>query len=88
MQKWEYCAIYPITNKHSKSLSGNIVEMFKPEEAIRYKIGNKEGELSKYIAELGLAGWEMTSSGSLIIGVAMIGTDGYHVLYFKRPIEE
>lgn len=87
MQKWEYCAIGPITeNGYPDVVSRAQLVFFTDSGQKSTWIGEDKSArlprwdvLSRVIAQLGREGWEMAGCGT----VNELAT---HVIYFKRPL--
>jgi len=82
MQKWEYCAVYQITQMGGwlTSVGMAYIEEFTDRGATRKNFEHSPDALADVIAGLGNEGWEMVGTG--------VVSEHYHTLYFKRPIEE
>ena len=81
MQKFEYCAVYQITQMQGWLTGVGMVyqEVFTEQGATRRDVEHNPDALARLIAGLGKDGWEMVGAGTV--------TEHYHALYFKRPIE-
>lgn len=81
MQKYEYCAVYQITQMEGWLTGVGMVyqEVFTEQGATRRDVEHNPDALARLIAGLGKDGWEMVGAGTV--------TEHYHALYFKRPIE-
>jgi hypothetical protein len=82
MQKWDYCAIYQISQMVGWLTGVGMVYRgsFTVKGAEREELEHDPNALARGIAKLGLEGWEM-------VGAAVV-SEYYHTLYFKRPVEE
>ena len=82
MQKWEYCAIYQITQMGGWLTGVGMVYRgsFSVKGVQREELDHDPNALARAIAKLGLEGWEM-------VGAAVV-SEHYHTIYFKRPITE
>jgi hypothetical protein len=85
MQKWEYCVVGPI----KANVDGwrgmwpkrtNFLDTGMKVKTIKVEVGLEEHEsLAKIISQMGKEGWEMVGCGNV---------EAYHLIYFKRPLEE
>ena len=82
MQKWEYSAIYQISQMGGWLTSVGMVYRgsFTVKGAEREELEHDPTALVCSIAKLGLESWEM-------VGAAVV-SEHFHTIYFKRPITE
>ena len=81
MQKFEYCAVYQVTQMEGwlNSVGMAYKSDFTEQGATRQDLDHHPDVLAKVIAKLGNEGWEMVGTG--------VVSQNSHTIYFKRPLE-
>ena len=81
MQKFEYCAVYQITQMEGWLTTVGMAYKadFTGQGATRQDLDHNPDALAEVIAKLGDEGWEMVGTG--------VVSEHYHAIYFKRPKE-